>query len=156
MARLNQNVHVEQDIEERIDIYWDFKPAAGYVRNQAYAVLSIVAPEGTNQKAESFGIKVFGCFQTQAEAVEYSKSLQEECNVFDYYVMETMQWVKLPPVVEKLSDVHYQEEELERLKTNVIKMRQARAKVMEERLIESHKKKKLIAEGAEEEKSSAT
>ena len=133
----NQNIHIEQDIEERLDLYWDFKPSDGGVRNQKYVVMSIVAPEGTNQRAPSFGIKVFGCFATQEEAAAYCTKLQGECNFFDYYVMETLEWAKLPPVVERLEDVHYQEQELETLKNNVIQMRQNRAKIMEQRVLEA-------------------
>lgn len=143
----NQTLHIEQDVAERLDMYWDFRPSTGAVRNQNYAVLSIVAPDGTNQRAPSFGIKIFGCFPTHQEATEYSKKLQKECNFFDYYVMDTMEWAKLPPVVEKLEDVHYQEEELESLKNNVIKMRENRAKIMEERVLEARQdaKKKSLA-----------
>lgn len=130
-----QNFHLEQDIEERVDMYWDYKPSTGYVAGQRFAVMSIVSPEGTNQKAATFGIKIFGCFETLKEANEYAKQLQAECNVFDYYTVETQCWAKLPPRVEKLDDQNFQEEELENLKNTVIKMRQARAKMIEERIL---------------------
>lgn len=140
-----QTIHVEQDVAERIDLHWDFRPSTGYVREQRFAVMSIVAPEGTNQKATQFGIKVFGCFGTLQEANEYAKQLQKECNAFDYYTVETQCWAKLPPEVEKLDDRHYQEEELESLKTTLIKNREAKAKILEERILadKAREKKKL-------------
>ena len=131
----NQKHHIETDIEDRMDLHWDFRPRDGYVREQRYVVMSIVAPEGTNQKASEFGIKIFGCFPSALEASDYSKKLQSECNFFDYYVLETQCWAKLPPQVEKLDDIHYQEEELEKLKKSVLSMRQARAQLLEERVL---------------------
>lgn len=131
----NQKHHIEGDIEDRIDMHWEFFPKDGYVRDQRFVVMSIVAPTGTNQKATEFGIKVFGCFATHAEACEYSKARQVECNVFDYYVLETMCWAKLPPQVEKLEDNHFQEEELEKLKQSVVAMRKARSQLLEERVL---------------------
>ena len=43
----------------------------------------------TNQTAENFGIKIFGCFDSLERANAYAKQLQEECNAFDYYTIET-------------------------------------------------------------------
>lgn len=145
-------VHIEEDIEERADLAWEFVPSDGGPRNQNFVVLSIVAPVGTNQKTpDSFGIKIFGCFATQGDAVAYSKKLQKECDFFDYYVMDTMAWVKLPPEVQNLEDVNYNEDELQKLKQGVIDMRQKRAKILQERVIEAKKK---LKQGIEEEKES--
>lgn len=130
-----QNIHLEKNIEERVDMHWDFTPSTGFVDGQRFAVMSIVCPEGTNQKASNFGIKLFGCFSTLKEANDYAKQLQGECNVFDYYVVETQCWAKLPPCVAKLEDQNFQEKELESLKTVVIKNRQARAQLLEERIL---------------------
>lgn len=130
-----QNIHLEQNIEERVDMYWEFKPSNGLVNGQKFAVMSIVCPEGTNQKSREFGVKIFGCFTTLDEANAYAKKLQEECNAFDYYTVETQCWAKLPPRVDKLDDQNFQEGELEALKNTVIKTRQARAKMLEERIL---------------------
>jgi hypothetical protein len=138
-----QNIHLEQDVEGRIDLYWDFKPSTGYVNSQRFAVMSIVCPEGTTQTAASFGIKVFGCFETLAEANAYAKQLQRECDAFDYYAVETQCWAKLPPQIEKLDDRHYQEEELESLKTTLIKTREAKVKILEERILADKAQSKM-------------
>ncbi len=140
-----QNIHLEQDIPERIDHYWDFKPSGGLVDGQKFTVMSIVCPEGTNQRASQFGIKVFGCFATLQEAGDYAKKLQSECNAFDYYTVETQCWAKLPPQVDKLEDQHFQEQELESLKNTVVKMRQAKAKMLEERILADKAEKKKAA-----------
>ena len=140
-----QKIHVEQDAEERVEMYWDFKPSDGLVQGQRFAVMSIVSPTETNQKADCFGIKIFGCFATLEEATTYAKRLQEECNAFDYYTVETQCWAKLPPKVDKLDDQHYQEAELETLKKRVISMRKARAQLMEERMLADKKAAKEAA-----------
>jgi hypothetical protein len=117
------------------------------VNGQKFAVMSIVCPEGTNQKSREFGVKIFGCFTTLDEANAYAKKLQEECNAFDYYTVETQCWAKLPPRVEKLDDQNFQEGELEALKNTVIKTRQARAKMLEERILHDkadNKKKQQV------------
>lgn len=145
-----QNIHLEQNIEERVENFWDFKPSDGLVEGQQFAVMSIVCPEGTNQTAPTFGVKVFGCFTTLQEANKYAKELQEECNAFDYYTVQTQCWAKLPPQVAKLEDQNFQEEELESLKNTVIKSRKARAKMMEERMMmEKADNKKKMAEKAD-------
>jgi hypothetical protein len=148
-----QNIHLEQNIEERVDMFWDFKPSTGLVDGQRFAVMCIVCPEGTNQKASNMGIKIFGCFPTLKEANEYAKELQGECNVFDYYVVETQCWAKLPPSVEKLEDQNFQEHELENLKNIVVKNRQARAKMLEERILadKADSKKKALTSSISEE-----
>jgi hypothetical protein len=146
-----QNIHLDRNVEERVDMHWDFKPRAGSVANQRFAVLSIVCPHATNQKAEAFGIKIFGCFPTLEDANAYARELQGECNAFDYYTVETQSWAKLPPQVEKLDDQHFQEEELEKLKRSVVAMRQARAKMLEERMLADKaaaKEKEAITQAA--------
>lgn len=143
-----QNVHLEENAEERIDHYWEFKSNDRSVENQRFVVMSIVCPQGTNQKAESFGIKVFGCFPSLDTANAYAKTLQEQCDAFDYYTIETQCWAKLPPQVEKFDDQNFIEDELEALKNTVAKNRKARTKMMEERMMadKADNKKKLEAE----------
>jgi hypothetical protein len=130
-----QNIHLDRDVEERVELHWDFKPSNGYVSDQRFVVMSIVCPQGTNQLAENMGIKIFGAFDTLEKANSYAKELQGECNAFDYYVVETQTWAKLPPRVGKLDDQHFQEEELQKLKSGVVAMRQARTKMLEERIL---------------------
>lgn len=130
-----QNMHIDENVEERIELSWDFRPSSGYVNNQKYCVMSIVAPNGTNQTSKEFGIKIFGCFETVDQANDYAKALQGESNAFDYYTVETQCWAKLPPTVAKLDDQIFCEDELMDLKNTVIKNRVARAKMLEERIL---------------------
>jgi len=99
------------------------------VENQKFVVMSIVCPSGTHQTAESFGIKVFGCFPSLDTANAYAKTLQEQCDAFDYFTIETQCWAKLPPQVEKIDDQNFLEGQLEALKNTVVKNRKASASV---------------------------
>ena len=147
-----QNIHLEDNIEERIEHFWDFKSADRLVENQKFVVMSIVCPNGTHQTAESFGIKVFGCFPSLDAANAYAKTLQEQCDAFDYFTIETQCWAKLPPQVEKIDDQNFLEGELEALKNTVIKNRKARTKMMEERMMseKADNKKKIEADAEKE------
>jgi hypothetical protein len=129
-----QNIHIEEDVRDRINESWEFKPDRP-TRNQNFAVLSVIAPFGTNQTTPStFGVKLFGCFNTIDEANAYAKELQKQCDVFDYYVASLYEWIKLPPMVERLDDVHFREKELEELREKTIQMRESRAKIMQDRI----------------------
>lgn len=145
-----QNIHIEQNVEERVEHFWEYKPSTGLVNGQKFAVMSIVCPEGTNQTSKAFGVKIFGCFATLEDANKYAKTLQQECDAFDYYTVETQAWAKLPPQVEKLDDQVFQEGELESLKNTLIKSRIARAKMLEERIMhdKAESKKKAAAAAA--------
>lgn len=134
MANLNQTIHIEEDVAERVECAWEFRPSSGYVRNQEYVVMCVVAPHGTNQKCSDLAVKIFGCFPTKESADKYAAQLSTECNCFDYYVATTMDWLKLPPQVESIDDVNYQEEALNNIKQRMIDMRSARAKLLQERI----------------------
>lgn len=134
MPSLSQEIHIEEDVEERISEAWEFRPSTR-PSNQEFIVMCIVAPEGTNQKFQSLAIKIFGCFHTKEEADKYATRLSSECNMFDYFVATTLDWLKLPPQVESIDDVHYQESALSDIKQRLVDMRSARAKLMQERIV---------------------
>lgn len=143
---MNQSVHIEQDVEERIQMAWNYRSTHGECYNQNFVVMCVVAPEGTNQKCESLAIKIFGCFPTKNDADAYAKKLSGECNTFDYFVANTQEWLKLPPQVASIDDVHYHETELSDIQQRLIDMRTARAKLMEEHIAAdkaARKKKEL-------------
>lgn len=146
MPAFNQDIHIEQDVSERLELAWDYTPSDGGPPRQDYVVMCIVAPEGTNQKYSSLAVKIFGCFGNKDDADRYAAKLSKECDFFDYYVATTKEWLKLPPQVESIDDVHYQEGALSDIKQRLVDMRSARAKLMQERILadkESRKRKEL-------------
>lgn len=128
----SKTVHVDEQIEERINEQWNFFDTSA-PQGQRFAVLSVVAPTGTNQKAAQFGIKIYGCFPTLKEANEYSQQLIKKCDGFDIYTLQTQSWAQLPPQVESLADQHFQEQRLEDLKNAVISQREQAKKRLRER-----------------------
>lgn len=131
----NQSTHIEHNVEERVDRAWEYTPTHR-LRGQDYVVMSVVAPSGTNQTCPDVAIKIFGCFPTEDAANAYAKELSSECNVFDIYVATTLDWLKLPPEVARIDDVHFQEQSLLNLKQKIIDTRKAKAQLMEDRMNE--------------------
>ena len=86
------------------------------VPGQNFALMSFVGPpeSGLAQTADAWGIKIRGVFSTQEEAGQWAKKLQQEDNLFNIYVVELYKWLHIPPPSD-IEDVHYQNEELEKL-----------------------------------------
>jgi hypothetical protein len=140
MPSFSQDIHIEEDIEDRMQMAWDFKPPS--LPGQEFAVMCIVAPEGTNQTFPDLAIKLFGCFPTKEAADKYAAKLSSECNFFDYFVASLGDWLKLPPKVASIDDVHYQESALSNIQQRLVEMREARAKLMQERIVADRKARK--------------
>lgn len=134
----SQNIHIEEDVAERIEESWNYRPSWGGLACK-YVVLCVVAPEGCSQKCTELAIKIFGTFPTKEEADKVAKRLSSECDTFDYYTATTCEWLKLPPQVEMIDDVNYHESTLENIKQRTIDMRSARAKLLQERIASDRK-----------------
>lgn len=103
------------------------------VPGQLYALISIVGPEGCNQKSEKFGLKILGAFGTRDEAANHAKKLQEEDATFDILLVDMYQWALIPPELSEVEDVHYNEKRLEEIMTGYRENQKAAAKMFEER-----------------------
>lgn len=130
----NQNIHIEEDVEERLKMAWEYQPSDGGVYQQKFVVMCVVAPEGVNQKCSDLAVKIFGCFPSKEDADKYAKKLSSECDAFDYFVATTCDWLKLPPQVQSIDDVHYQDRALSDIQNRLIDMRTARAKLLQDRI----------------------
>ena len=102
------------------------------VPGQLYACLSVVGPE-CPQKTDKFGIKIRGCFATNAEASAHAKRLQAEDATFDIYVVDMYKWLLIPPDTTQIADTHYNDEKLEELMTKYKENQAQAAKMFEER-----------------------
>jgi hypothetical protein len=103
------------------------------VPGQLYALISIVGPEGCNQKSEKFGLKILGAFGTRDEAANHAKKLQEEDATFDILLVDMYQWALIPPELSEVEDVHYNEKRLEEIMAGYRENQKAAAKMFEER-----------------------
>lgn len=143
-----QNIHIEQNIDMRNENLWD-KATKHVVHGQNFAVVCIIG-ENCNQKCQDFGLKIYGSFPTLQEANDHAALLSKENDYFDYFVMPTRQWVKLPPQVESLENIHYQEKELEKLREGYLKAQKTKAVLLEERMLRDKEERKRLREDPEQ------
>lgn len=85
------------------------------VPGQLFALVSFVAPTGTNQRNDKFGMKIRGCFATREEAHAHVKRLQQTDSVTDIYLVDMYKWLLIPPDPNALEDHQYQEDFLNSL-----------------------------------------
>lgn len=102
------------------------------VPGQLYAVISLVGPD-CPQKNEKMGLKIRGCFANRDEAASHAQRLQKEDAVFNIYVVDMYKWLLIPPDVDKIEDVHYNEEKLEEIMTKYKENQAMAAKMFEDR-----------------------
>ena len=81
------------------------------VPGQNWACVSFVSPT-SNQKCQSIGMKIRGCFEHRDEAVEHVKRLIRLDPTFDIFICDMYNWCLVPPDPEKVSDQNYQDETL--------------------------------------------
>lgn len=84
------------------------------VPGQRFALISFVGPEA-NQKADKWGMKIRGVFNSKDEATEHVKELMKTDPLFDVFLVDMYKWLLIPPDRDQITDVHYQEEYLEKL-----------------------------------------
>jgi excinuclease UvrABC nuclease subunit len=81
------------------------------VPGQNWACVSFVSPT-SNQKCQSIGMKIRGCFDHRDEAVEHVKRLIRLDPTFDIFICDMYNWCLVPPDPEMVSDQTYQDETL--------------------------------------------
>jgi Family of unknown function (DUF5832) len=110
-----------EDVESRAATYFDL-PVADRLRDsdQKYAVVSIVAPEGTNQKAPDLMIRIHGCRATLQEANAYARKLRDSNTFFDVYCVQTHEWAPLPPRLDEIEDISFTDERVQSIRDSYI------------------------------------
>lgn len=78
---------------------------------QRFALVSFVGPD-LRQKNEKLGMKIRGCFATKEEAAAHVKKLQAFDGSTDIFLLEVGKWALIPPSVDQIDDVEYQEKYL--------------------------------------------
>jgi len=81
------------------------------VPGQNWACVSFVSPT-SNQKCQSIGMKIRGCFEHRDEAIDHVKRLIRLDPTFDIFVCDMYNWCLVPPDPDKISDQTYQDETL--------------------------------------------
>jgi len=80
-------------------------------QGQRFALVSFVGPE-QRQKNDKLGMKIRGCFTTRDEAAAHVKKLQAFDGNVDIFMLEVGKWALIPPSIEDVDDVEYQEKYL--------------------------------------------
>lgn len=81
---------------------------------QRFALVSFVGPD-QRQKNEKLGMKIRGCFNTKEEAAAHVKKLQAFDSSVDIFMLDVGKWALIPPSVDDVDDVEYQEQYLQDL-----------------------------------------
>lgn len=81
---------------------------------QRFALVSFVGPQ-QRQKNDKLGMKIRGCFATRDEAAAHVKKLQAFDGYVDIFLLEIGKWALIPPSVDDIEDVEYQEKYLQDL-----------------------------------------
>jgi hypothetical protein len=81
------------------------------VPGQNWACVSFVSPS-SNQKSQSIGMKIRGCFDHREDAVEHVKRLIRLDPSFDIFICDMYNWCLVPPDPEKITDQTYQDQTL--------------------------------------------
>jgi hypothetical protein len=135
--------HTLEDVKDSSEMYQD-RPVPHHLQDQSqrFCVLSIVAPEGLNQKHKDLAIRVFGCKASRAEANRWSKALRDDNPYFDVYVLDCHQWAVLPPDIGKIKDIQGTNERLQDIYAQFKEENIARTKDIEKRMEMAHRDRK--------------
>ena len=106
VTMLTEAIHKATDSKE-VNLETDTIKVPG----QNWACVSFVSPT-SNQKCQSIGMKIRGCFDQRDEAVEYVKRLIRLDPTFDIFICDMYNWCLVPPDPEKIQDQTYQDQTL--------------------------------------------
>jgi hypothetical protein len=118
------------------------------VPGQNWACVSFVSPS-SNQKSQSIGMKIRGCFDHREDAVEHVKRLIRLDPSFDIFICDMYNWCLVPPDPEKITDQTYQDQTLNTIISEYKKNQIFAKEHFEER------KRELMEQAADEARSAA-
>jgi hypothetical protein len=132
-----------ENIEENAIVYQN-RPTPEHIRdlNQAWCVLSIVCPKGTNQRCSDSMIKVYGCRSSRQSADDFAKIITKDNPYYDIFVMPTSEWGVIPPVLAEIDEVYSNDERIQRIFDEFKNERIGNRKELEQKLEIAHARKK--------------
>ena len=118
------------------------------VPGQNWACVSFVSPD-SNQKCQSIGMKIRGCFDHRDDAVVHVKRLIRLDPSFDIFICDMYNWCLVPPDPELITDQTYQDQTLNKIISEYKKNQIYAKEHFEER------KRELVEQAADEAKRAA-
>jgi hypothetical protein len=118
------------------------------VPGQNWACVSFVSPD-SNQKCQSIGMKIRGCFDHRDDAVAHVKRLIRLDPSFDIFICDMYNWCLVPPDPELITDQTYQDQTLNKIISEYKKNQIYAKEHFEER------KRELVEQAADEAKRAA-
>lgn len=142
-AAPSQNYANIEDVEETADVYMEMDvPEHLRDRSQRFCVMTVVAPEGTNQKSKEMAIRIYGCRATLQEANKWAKALRDSNNFWDVYTVKCHEWAALPPRIDQIEEIRTTEERVQKIHDQFKYEEMCRKKDLEKRMDAAHRGKK--------------
>jgi hypothetical protein len=144
-----------EDVEDNAEIYRE-KEIPNHLKDssQRFCVMTVVAPEGTNQKSKEMAIRVYGCRSNMKEANKWAKAIRDNNPFWDVYVVSCNEWAALPPRIDSIEEVRCTEERVQTIHDQYVFEEVEKKKELELRLDQAHRKKENKTDVVIEEESS--
>jgi len=146
LAKVNKITEAIHKVTDNIEANLETDPIK--VAGQNWACVSFVSPS-SNQKCQSIGMKIRGCFDHREEAIEHVKRLIKLDPTFDIFICDMYNWCLVPPDPEKISDQTYQDQTLNSIISEYKKNQIYAKEHFEER------KREMVEQAADEARSAA-
>jgi Family of unknown function (DUF5832) len=110
-------------------------------KSQRYCVMTVVAPNGTNQKCDELMIRIHGCRKSMADANKWAKALRDSNDFYDVFTVKTNEWAPLPPNLKEVGEVSFTDQRVQTIHDNFVSHLKGEKKELEERLKLAHEEK---------------
>lgn len=108
-------------------------------KSQRYCVLTVVAPQGTNQKSKDLMIRVYGCRGTLSDANKWAKRLRDSNQFFDVYTLKCHEWAPMPPRIECIDNVQSMDDRIQKIHDQFKAEKKGQLQELETKMMDAHK-----------------
>ena len=149
MSTTGSFTNFEENISQKADRLCDVIPDNVRRPDQKFAVCSIVAPRGLNQKSEQLAIRIYGCAASLEEANAWASKIRAVNDMFDVFTLACHGWAVLPPDISKIDDVRYAESQIQSIRDDYISHLEGEKAAMVQRIENDRADKSQKAEKPE-------
>jgi hypothetical protein len=113
-------------------------------REQAWCVMSVVAPDCPEGAMEEMAIRIHGCRATPEEAEEWERQLHESNPYFHVFTLKCNEFARLPPDMGKIQKFHSNEKVVQHLHDSHTAENMARRKDEAAQLKQAHERQSAV------------